>query len=127
MSVMCLIVLETAAQTSMTIDDLKYIITAPDGSDAIGVYENSGYNKIQVKTREAFYKYQLLDLQTSEPVLDEKNDGKECEIDKFSINDGTYNLRLYTEDFIITWEVTIKKNSKLYYTGEHLQWVYLKK
>ncbi|MDZ7614697.1 MAG: hypothetical protein U5K51_14120 [Flavobacteriaceae bacterium] len=36
-----------------------------------------------------------------------QNNGKVCEIDKSKLSDGTYTLKVYTDDFIITSDITI--------------------
>lgn len=111
--ILYLVILQSFAQTNASIDNLKYVITAPDGSDAIGLYDSSENQTIQLKMRETFYKYQLLDMHTSEPILSEDNTGKECKINKLRIARGTYKLRLYTEEFVITSEITFDKGLKL--------------
>ncbi len=86
---------------------LKYITTAPDGSIAMTVYDNKRDDIIKLESANNFYKYEILDLMTSEPVFFSKNNGKECSIDKSKIAPGTYNLRLYTINFIITSKIII--------------------
>ena len=126
-SVLGLFSFASFGQTSMTLEELKYIMVAPDGSDAIGIYENAEQSKIQLKTRDAFYKYQLLDSHTSIPLLDVDNQGKECEIDKSRISDGTYKLRIYTEEFIITWDIKIISDSDLIVNSNNEYLSYLDK
>ncbi len=86
---------------------LKYITTAPDGSVAMTIYEDTREDNIKLESANAFYRYELLDPTTGEPVFASKNKGKECTIDKTKIASGTYNLRLYTSKFVITSEVII--------------------
>jgi hypothetical protein len=60
-----------------------------------------------------FYRYEILDPKTSEPVFASRNQGKECTIDKTKIASGTYNLKLYTSNFIITSKIVIGTTKKV--------------
>ena len=41
------------------------------------------------------------------------NKGKACEIDKTKLAAGTYNLRLFTSNFVITSKITVSATRKL--------------
>jgi len=86
---------------------LKYLISAPDGSVGITIYDNTLEDNLKLESANNFYRYEILDQITSEPVLSLKNNGNECTIDKTKVESGTYNLRLYTSNFVITSEITI--------------------
>jgi len=86
---------------------LKYVTTAPDGSVSITIYDNTGEDNLKLESVNKFYRYEILDQMTSEPVFSSKNNGNKCTIDKTKLVSGTYNLRLYTSNFIITSEINI--------------------
>jgi len=92
---------------------LKYVTTAPDGSVAMTIYDDSREDNIKLESANKFYRYEILDPLTSEPVFSSKNNSKECTIDKTKIATGTYNLRLYTSNFVITSKIAIGKKSKM--------------
>ena len=97
------------AQTSTsTSQRLKYVTTAPDGSVAMTITDDTSKKDIKLESANTFYKYELLDPKTGEPVFASANKGKECSIDKTKLSKGTYNLRLYTSSFVITSQVTIR-------------------
>jgi len=95
------------AQNGNKAQRVKYITNAPDGSIAMTIYDDSRDNKMKLESANDFYKYEILDVKTSEPIYKSKNKGKECIIDKTKLADGTYSLRLYTKSFIITSKITI--------------------
>jgi hypothetical protein len=82
-------------------------VHAPDGSLAMTITDDSRHATIKLISVINFYKYQLLDTETNEPVLTASNRGKECTLNKSKIMAGTYNLRLYTKNFIITSKIDI--------------------
>lgn len=86
---------------------LKYVVTAPDGSVAMTVIDDTRSETVTLESAIDFYKYQLLDTHTSNSLLSKTNRGRSCTIDKSMIGAGTYNLRLFTKNFIITSEITI--------------------
>jgi len=92
---------------------LKYVTTAPDGSVAMTIYDDSREDNIKLESANKFYRYEILDPLTSEPVFSSKNNSKECTIDKTKIATGTYNLRLYTSNFVITSKIAIGEKSKM--------------
>lgn len=90
--------------------NLKYIIEAPDGSTAMTVSNLAG-DTIELESKMDFYKYQLLDVRTSEPVISGNNRGKNCTVDISEIVPGTYNLRFYTKSFIVTAKIEVRSLS----------------
>ena len=105
------------SQNSNTQPILKYVTHAPDGSVAIIItegVEDANKNRMNVQSADVFYKYQIVDQQTSESVFTSKNDSKECVIDTSSLDDGTYDLRLYTSDFVITTDLEILRLGEFY-------------
>jgi len=88
---------------------LKYITTAPDGSIAMTIYDDTKKDNMKLESAISFYRFEILDTKTSESVYASKNQGKECTIDKTKIASGTYNVRLYTSNFIITSEIIISE------------------
>jgi hypothetical protein len=103
----------TFAQTNNNSERLKYVTNGPDGKVAITIYDDIRENSIKLESVNAFYKYQILDTETSEPIYSANNKGKECTIDKSKIAAGNYNIRLYTLSFVITSKLTISATRKL--------------
>ncbi|MCB0459351.1 MAG: hypothetical protein R2821_10825 [Flavobacteriaceae bacterium] len=91
----------------------KYVSNAPDGSADVTIVDDFANNILKLKSVNNFYKYQLLDIRTSEPVLSASNRGNACSIDKSRIASGTYNLQLFTQQFIITIEITLSGAKKI--------------
>jgi len=91
---------------------LKYITTGPDGSVAVTIYDDTREDSMKLESANNFYRYEILDQNTGEAVFESKNKGKECNIDKSKIASGTYKLRLYTANFVITSEVAINNTKK---------------
>lgn len=90
---------------------VKYISLAPDGSTAITITDDFNENTLKLEAADSFYKYQLLDITNSEAVLSSSNRGKACAIDKSAIESGTYYLRLFTKNFIITTRINLAPTS----------------
>jgi hypothetical protein len=44
-------------------------------------------------------------------VHGQNNKGKICAIDKTKLEEGTYTLKVYTEDFVITSDITISSDA----------------
>jgi len=91
----------------------KYITTAPDGSVAMTITDDTSKDDIKLESANKFYRYEILDPMTGEPVFASRNEGKECTIDKTKLAAGTYNLRLYTSNFVITSTLAISPSSKM--------------
>ncbi len=93
----------------------KYITTFPNGEDAITIVDNSNSDNLQLTSAENFYKYEILEPANHELVHHSSNRGKVCEIDKSKLEEGTYTLKVYTSDFVITSDITISSmEEKLY-------------
>jgi len=107
------------SQNSNTQQVLKYVTHAPDGSVAITITDDTSNHRMSVQSVDAFYRYQLLDQKTSESVYTSKNGGKECIIDTTNLTEGTYDLRLYTSDFVITTDLEILRLGEFYAMLKH--------
>ena len=101
-----------AQDNTNTSKRLKYVTTAPDGSVAMTITDDTSKNDIKLESANKFYRYEILDPNTSEPVFASKNQGKECTIDKTKIAAGMYNLRLYTSNFVITSKIAISNTKQ---------------
>ncbi len=95
------------SQNNKNFEPVKYVTTAPDGSVSMTIIDDFDEGIIKLKSADAFYKYQILDTRTAEIIYGSINKGKECLIDKSKFTAGTYNIRLYTSNFIITSKITI--------------------
>ena len=102
------------SQNSNTLQHIKYVTHAPDGSVALTIIDDATIDKMSVQSVDAFYKYQILDKNTSVSVYTSKNDGKDCIIDTTNLTEGTYDLRLYTSDFVITTDLEILRLGEFY-------------
>ena len=100
------------AQTN-TPQRMKYVTTGPDGSIAMTIIDDTREDMMKLESADAFYKYQILDTRTAEPVYSSENKGNSCEIDKTKLAAGTYNLKLYTSNFVITSKITVSASRKL--------------
>lgn len=85
----------------------KYVTTFPNGEEAITIVESSKTDNLKLSSAENFYKYEILEPANHELVHHATNRGKVCEIDKTKLEDGTYTLKVYTSDFVITSDITI--------------------
>ena len=92
---------------------LKYVTNGPDGKVAMTIYDDSRDDNMKLESANAFYKYQIVDPKTNEPIYTAKNRGKECTIDKTKFTAGTYDLRLYTASFVITSKLTVSASRTL--------------
>lgn len=97
--------------TAQTNNNSKQSFTGPDGKVSVTVYDNS--NNLKVESVKDFYKYEVLDVKTSEPIVSNDNKGKDCLIDKSKLNSGNYNIRIYTKQFIITSKVSVMATDKI--------------
>jgi hypothetical protein len=89
----------------------KYVTTFPNGEEAITIVDNSVSENLKLTSAESFYKYEILAPENHELIHGASNRGKVCEIDKSKLEAGTYTLKVYTADFVITSDITID-NSK---------------
>ena len=85
----------------------KYVTTFPNGEEAITIMESSKSDNLKLSSAENFYKYEILEPANHELVHRSSNRGKVCDIDKSKLSDGTYTLKVYTDDFVITSDITI--------------------
>ena len=85
----------------------KYVTTFPNGEEAISITDRTSSEVLKLASAEAFYKYEILQPSNHELVHGEVNSGKVCEIDKSKLEEGTYTLKVYTDDFVITSDITI--------------------
>lgn len=101
------------AQTVEKSQRIKYITKAPDGSVAMTIIDDTREDSMKLESANSFYEYQILDPITNKPLLVSKNRGKDCNIDKSKIAAGTYQLKLYTSNFVITSKITVSAIRKL--------------
>jgi len=85
----------------------KYVTTFPNGEEAITIVESSASNNLKLSSADNFYKYEILEPANHELIHRSNNKGKVCDIDKSKLEDGTYTLKVYTSDFVITSDITI--------------------
>ena len=85
----------------------KYVTTFPNGEEAITITDRSASDNLKLTSADNFYKYEILEPSNHELVHGSKNQGKVCDIDKSALEDGTYTLKVYTDDFVITSDITI--------------------
>ncbi len=85
----------------------KYVTTFPNGEEAITITDSSISNNLKLSSADNFYKYEILETASHELVHRSNNKGKVCDIDKSKLEDGTYTLKVYTSDFVITSDITI--------------------
>jgi len=87
---------------------IKYVTTFPNGEEAITVTDRSTSDELNLSSADDFYKYEILESSNHELVHGSNNQGKICSIDKTKLDDGTYTLKVYTKDFVITSDITIE-------------------
>ena len=85
----------------------KYVTTFPNGEEAITITDHSASDNLKLTSADNFYKYEILEPSNHELVHGSNNQGKVCSIDKNNLEDGTYTLKVYTDDFVITSDITI--------------------
>ncbi len=95
------------AQNIANLKELKYIVTAPDGSVCMTVTDHEQADRLELESINNFYRFEVIDRETGEILLSAKNEGKSCSIDKNKLGAGLYNLQLYTSNFIVTSELNI--------------------
>ncbi len=94
---------ESSAKETIT----KYVTTFPNGEEAITITDKSSSNSLELASADNFYKYEILETANHELIHGQTNKGKICAIDKTKLDQGTYTLKVYTEDFVITSDITI--------------------
>jgi len=85
----------------------KYVTTFPNGEEAITITDHSTSDNLELTSADNFYKYEILESSNHELLHGSNNKGKVCNIDKTKLTDGTYTLKVYTDDFVITSDITI--------------------
>lgn len=85
----------------------KYVTTFPNGEEAITVTDRSSDTSLKLASAQDFYKYEILETSSHELVHGSDNRGKVCDIDKTKLEEGNYTLKVYTDDFVITSDLTI--------------------
>ena len=88
----------------------KYVTTFPNGDEAITITDKSNSSSLELSSADTFYKYEILESSNHELVHGQNNRGNVCAIDKTKLNDGTYTLKVYTDDFVITSVITISND-----------------
>ncbi len=89
----------------------KYVTTFPNGEEAITITDNSASTNLMLSSADNFYKYEILESSNHELVHGSDNQGRVCDIDKSKLEEGTYTLKVYTDDFVITSDITIDKSA----------------
>jgi UPF0288 family protein (methanogenesis marker protein 3) len=89
----------------------KYVTTFPNGEEAITITDNSASTNLMLSSADNFYKYEILESSNHELVHGSENRGRVCDIDKSKLEEGTYTLKVYTDDFVITSDITIDKSA----------------
>ena len=103
----------TFAQSKHNSQRFKYVTNGPDGNVAMIIYDDTREDTMKLESASAFYKYQILDTETNQPVYSSSNKGKECNIDKSKVAAGDYNIRLFTSNFIITSKISVSAKHNL--------------
>jgi len=85
----------------------KYVTTFPNGEEAITITDNSSSDNLELASADNFYKYEILESSNHELLHGSSNQGKVARIDKNKLDEGTYTLKVYTNDFVITSDITI--------------------
>jgi hypothetical protein len=87
------------------------VTTFPNGEEAITITDRASDSKLKLASADDFYKYEILETSSHELVHGSDNSGRVCDIDKSKLEEGTYTLKVYTEDFVITSDITIENQS----------------
>ncbi len=111
--VFSLVVVSMFAQTTGAPKLLKYVTQAPDGSVSMTITDDSRADTMKLESANSFYKYQIIDPRTNEPIFTASNIGKVCEIAKSKLAAGTYNIRLFTRSFVITSKIKVSASRQL--------------
>jgi len=98
------------AKTDVIETVTKYVTTFPNGDEAITITDKSNSSSLELSSADSFYKYEILESANHELVHGQNNRGNVCAIDKTKLNDGTYTLKVYTDDFVITSDITISND-----------------
>ena len=101
-----------AQQTDQKDKVTKYVTTFPNGEEAITITDRSSAESLELASADNFYKYEILDSSNHELVHGSDNRGKVCDSDKSKLEEGTYTLKVYTADFVITSDITIASENE---------------
>ncbi|MGI9531773.1 hypothetical protein [Lutimonas sp.] len=85
----------------------KYVTTFPNGEEAITITDHSASDNLELSSADNFYKYEILESSNHELLHGSTNQGNVASIDKNKLDEGTYTLKVYTDDFVITSDITI--------------------
>ena len=88
----------------------KYVTTFPNGDEAITITDKSSSSSLELASADNFYKYEILETANHELVHGQNNRGNVCAIDKNKLEEGTYTLKVYTDDLVITSDITISSD-----------------
>jgi len=88
----------------------KYVTTFPNGDEAITITDKSSSSSLELSSADNFYKFEILETANHELVHGQNNQGKTCAIDKTKLAEGTYTLKVFTDDFVITSDITISND-----------------
>ena len=111
--VFSLVVVSMFAQTNGAPKLLKYVTQAPDGTVSMTIVDDSRDDTMKLESANSFYKYQIIDRSTNQPIYTASNSGKACEIAKSKIAAGTYDIRLFTRSFVITSKIKVSASRQL--------------
>ncbi len=111
--VFSLVAVAMYAQSAAAPKLLKYVTQAPDGTVSMTILDDSRDNTLKLESANTFYKYQIIDPKTNQPILTASNRGKACEIAKSKIAAGTYDIRLFTKSFVITSKIKVSASRQL--------------
>ena len=111
--IMLFILISNVSQSQLKSKYNWQVTTDPNGAISIVVYDVKSNDGMVLESALSFYKYEILDELTSEPVFVAENKGYKCVINKDIIPSGDYKLKLFTKEFIITTKVTVFEAGKL--------------
>jgi len=98
---------QTSAAAAAKETITKYVTKFPNGDEAITITDKSSSSSLELTSADNFYKFEILETANHELVHGQNNKGKICAIDKTKLEEGTYTLKVYTDDFVITSDITI--------------------
>ena len=101
---------QTSAAAAAKETITKYVTTFPNGDEAITITDKSSSSSLELTSADNFYKFEILETANHELVHGQNNKGKICAIDKTKLEEGTYTLKVYTDDFVITSDITISND-----------------
>ena len=101
--------LSTYGQSGQDADDrvTKYVTTFSNGEEALRVIDRAASGDLEINTRDEFFWYEILEPSGHELLHGEIHQGSAASIDKSKFEEGTYTLKVYTEDFVISSDIVI--------------------